>query len=83
MTYNIYRYEYDWKNVKGNLKSPLKLCPRCGNNVCYQLVFDGDGYGFPGLWTFKYNKIYAFKCPICPNYELVEKELAKAIIKGG
>ena len=72
----------NWKPVKGNYTQAKKICPRCNNNVSYELAWDGDGYGMPGIWTFKYNKIYVFKCPICPNFEPLSKESAKAILKG-
>lgn len=83
MTVNLYRYHANWKEVKGSHKREKQICPRCNNEVQYALVTDGDGFGFPGIWTYKYSKYYAFKCPICPNYEDVTNEVAKAIIKGG
>jgi len=75
------RYNFDWKPVKGNLRQEEITCPRCNNKVQYQLCCDGDGIGFPGLLTYKYNKQYAYKCPICPNFEVVSKEVAKAILR--
>lgn len=83
MGFYVSRYQYDWKPVKGGFTKPPCICPRCQNSVVSVLCSDGDGVGFPGLWTYKYNKVYAFKCPICPNFEEISAELAKAIIKGG
>ncbi len=83
MTTNLYRYSSNWKEVKGGFKKEKQICPRCNNSVQYVLVSDGDGIGFPGIWTYKYSKFYAYKCPICPNHEDVPNEVAKAIIKGG
>jgi predicted nucleic acid-binding Zn ribbon protein len=80
MTLNIQRNFYKWVKVKGISVKPLSTCPRCQNNVKYELVSDGVGVGLPGFWTFKYNKVYAYKCPVCPNFEEITKELAKAII---
>lgn len=77
------RYNNEWRAVKGDFKKEACICPRCRNKVEYTLCYDGDGIGFPGFLTLKYNKIYAYKCPICPNYEDVSPELAKAIINGG
>lgn len=79
MGINTYRNFYVWKVVGSDLIKPLCVCPRCNNKVNYILCFDCDR-----LWDiFKYNKIYAFKCPVCPNFEEISEELAKAIIKGG
>jgi hypothetical protein len=83
MTIRMQRYDFEWKEVKGVRKKTMQVCPRCQNNVEYFLASDGDGIGFPGIWTYKYSKVYAYKCPICPNFEEVQKEVAKAIIKGG
>ena len=74
------RYKWDWKPIAGSVQSEEKICPRCKNHVRYFLAYDGDGYGFPGIWTFKLKQHYAFKCPVCPNFESVEKREAKSII---
>jgi hypothetical protein len=68
-----YRYYHLWRAVKGEHKKELKPCPRCSNNVHYYLAYDVVDFFF---------KIYAYKCPICPNFEPIPKELATAIIKG-
>lgn len=78
----VERNYYEWKKEKGNHLKPMEICKRCSNQVQYALCSDGDGIGFPGLWTFKYNKRYAFVCPVCPNFEEVPRELARALIKG-
>jgi hypothetical protein len=78
----VERNYYEWKKEKGEHRKPLATCVRCNNQVQYVLCSDGDGIGFPGIWTFKYNKTYAFVCPICPHHEIISKELARAIIKG-
>ena len=75
------RYSADWKLVKGNFTKSKQLCSRCNNEVSYQLVWDGDGIGMPGIWTLKYKKYYAFKCPICPQFEPVSAETVKAVMK--
>lgn len=82
MTYNVYRNTPEWKPAKVPALRPSAVCPRCHNTVQYSLVWDGDGFGFPGLLTFKYNKHYAFKCPICPNFEPVSPAVAEALLKG-
>jgi len=58
-------------------------CPRCNNDVEYFLAWDSTGgFGlFPPLMV-ETGKIYAYKCPICPNFDLISNEVAKAIIKG-
>lgn len=82
MTINLNRFHFKWKPVKGDFKMAEKYCPRCNNRVQYFLAYDGDGIGFPGIWTYTYSKHYAYKCPICPNFEEISNEVAKAIIKG-
>ncbi len=82
MTYNRYKFEPEWKDVKGRFTRDYGPCPRCKNDIPFKLVYEGDGIGFPGIWTFKYNKFYAFKCQICPHYFDIPVEVAKAIIKG-
>jgi hypothetical protein len=82
MTININRLNNEWKAVKGNFTKEETVCPRCNNRVAYILSYDADGFGMPGILTFKYNKHYAYKCPICPNFEAVSTEVAKAIING-
>jgi hypothetical protein len=72
----------NWSRVKGDFKSEMKICPRCKNTVQYELVTDGDGIGFPGFFTIKYKHHYGYKCPICPNLEVISKEKAVAIMKG-
>lgn len=68
--------------MKGGHQKDYGVCPRCNNNKPYKLVYDASEYGLVGILTFKYNKMYAFKCPVCPNFEYISKELAQAIIKG-
>jgi hypothetical protein len=75
------RYNFEWKPVKGNFRQEEITCPRCNNKVQYQLCFDGDGFGFPGILTYKFNKQYAYKCPICPNFEVISNEVVKAILR--
>ena len=76
-----YSYVFKWKKVKGNQSSKRKICPRCKNDVEYFFAWDSEEFGFLGLLTFKHSKKYSFKCPICPEYELLSDEAAKAIIK--
>ena len=79
----IHNANYNWKPVKGCCQKKAVRCERCNNNTERFLAWDGNGYGIPGILTFSPVKIYAWKCPICPAYEDVEREVAKAIIKGG
>lgn len=79
---NIYNYTYNWKPVKGNFPKKQILCPQCNNTTEYFLAWDGNEFGFPGLFTVTTSKVYAYKCPICPAYEELSAEIAKAIIKG-
>lgn len=72
-----------WRKVNGDIKTEPMVCPRCKNSVQYELVTDGDGIGFPGLFTIKYKRHYAYKCPICPSLKLVSNEEAKSIMKRG
>jgi len=91
MIFDYYeRFGLRWKLVKGNFKRPMKICPRCNNKVEYLLHWDNADTLF-ALGTFeviKLNKFYAFKCPICPNFDLLNKDSklnvkeAKNIIKG-
>ena len=77
---HIYRNYPVFFKVKGDITETEKICTRCDNKVAYELVYIADGVGFPGIWTLKYNKHYFYKCPICPNYDPVDKEVAKALI---
>jgi len=79
---NIYRSRHDWKPVNGGSRTKAVLCPRCKNEVEYYLAWDGTGWGVPGIFTIAITKVYAFKCPICPCYEELSAEVAKAIVKG-
>ena len=83
MSVYVDRHNWDWKPVPGNVKKKPQACPRCNNQVQYFLAYDGDGWGFPGIWTFKLKQHYAFKCPICPNFEPLAKEEAKALLARG
>ena len=75
-------YSANWRKVKGNFKSSKQLCPRCNNQVEYDLCSDSEGVGFGGIVMFATKTYYVYKCPICPNIEPVSNEVAKAIIKG-
>lgn len=83
MSVNIQRNYNEWKVAKTTYRRESAKCPRCNNFTQYQLVWDADGIGMPGILTFKYNKQYALKCPICPNAEPISKEVAEAILRGG
>ena len=83
MSVYVDRHNWDWKPVPGNVKKKPQACPRSNNQVQYFLAYDGDGWGFPGIWTFKLKQHYAFKCPICPNFEPLAKEEAKALLARG
>jgi hypothetical protein len=83
MSVNIQRNYKEWKAAKTTFRREAARCPRCNNVTQYQLVWDADGIGMPGILTFKYNKQFALKCPICPNVEPISKELAEAILEGG
>jgi hypothetical protein len=75
-------YNPNWKKVSGNYKKELEKCTRCGNNVQYEMCFESEGVGFGNAVLFATKKYYAYKCPICPNFEPIPSELAKAIMKG-
>lgn len=81
--YYVYRNELEWKRVRGDHQKEEQVCARCNNKVRYFLAFDGNEVGLLGILTYKYAVHYAYKCPICPNFEEVSKEVAKAIMKGG
>ena len=57
------------------------MCPRCNNKVEYQLVWDGEGIGFGDFDLITTKRAYAFKCPICPNFDAISNEVAKAIMR--
>ena len=74
MSIYVDRHNWDWTPVRRNLEKSSQVCPRCNNQVKYFLAFDGEAWGFLGVWTFKRKQHYAFKCPICPNFEPVAKQ---------
>ena len=76
------RFYAEWKPVKGGFKKEQQKCPRCNNIVHYFLACDG-GFDLFSILESPYSKRYAYKCPICPNFEPVDDQVAKAIIKGG
>jgi hypothetical protein len=76
------RNYYKWKRAKGNHAKPKQRCPRCNNEVNFELLYDGPGLAFGTLQFFTYPNVHAYKCPICPYFEPISKELAPAIIKG-
>jgi len=82
MSIRTTRFNFEWKKVRGSYKKEKQKCSRCNNIVQYELSYDGNEFGFPGLLSYKFSKVYAYKCPICPNFEAVENEVAKAIMKG-
>lgn len=82
MTWNTTRYNFEWKPVKGDFKKAKHVCPRCNNDVSYFLAWDAEGIGIGGFNLINTKKVYAYKCPICPNFEPVLNEVAKAILKG-
>lgn len=75
-------YCYKWKRVRGGYLRESQMCPRCNNVVRFELVWDSDGVGIGSFFLIYFKKIYAYKCPICPNFELVSNELVKAIKRG-
>jgi ribosomal protein S27AE len=80
MAVYITKYSFEWKKVKGNIPTKKLLCPRCNNSVEYFLAWDGDTIGW-GKLSLPTSKAYVYKCPICPQYEVISQELAKALIK--
>jgi len=73
---NIGYRDFNWKVVK-NSKTTSRLCPRCNNQVEYQLVKDSEGIGI-GMWTLiPIVNRYALKCPICPEAEEITRGVAK------
>lgn len=83
MSSNKIRFYELWRQVSHGYPRKKQVCPRCGNEVEYVLVMDYSEFGLFWPLAIKYNKHYAYKCPICPNYDLIPNELAKAIIKRG
>ena len=59
-----------WKAVKG-AKTVSKKCPRCGNSVEFQLMYDTE------FWLFGLirKKIHVLKCPICIHIESVKRDM--------
>lgn len=82
MSISTTHYNFKWKQVKGNYLKAKQVCPRCNNEVQYSLVWDGEGIGIAGFNLVNTKRAYAYKCPICPNFEVVSNEVAKAILKG-
>lgn len=80
----VTRYKPDWKPVKANIRKEPQVCERCNNNVQYLLVYSGGlGLNLSNWFESRSDKLYAFKCPICPRTEPISTELANALIKGG
>lgn len=75
------RTHWNWTPVAGDIKKPQHICPRCKNAVQYFLAYDGDSYGLLGFLKIKSKQFYSYKCPICPNYESIDKNEAKFIIE--
>ena len=76
----VTRHTFNWKAVKGDIPKKSMVCPRCNNQVDYFLAWDGEGVGIGNL-ILATNKAYVYKCPICPNYEEISQQFAKALIK--
>lgn len=77
-----YRAHHEWTPVEPKRVRRIEKCNRCGNTVQYFLAYDGDAWGFPGLWTKKLKQKYAWVCPVCPNFSELSKSEAKIIIEG-
>ncbi len=76
------RYDYQWTPYEPQKKLPAQECPRCNNQVSLFLAYDGDAWGFPGLWTYKLKQHFAWVCPICPYRIDLSRAEAKKIIRG-
>jgi hypothetical protein len=77
---NTTEYNYHrWKKYKPPYDKDLGSCSRCGNSHNYELVWDAAEFGFPGGFSFKFSKVYALKCPICPNFVYVDREFVRAL----
>ena len=72
----VYSYVQKWNKAKGNHLRAEETCPRCKNRVQYFLAYACDSTFF-----VEHNKQYAFKCPICPNFNEISKELANSIMR--
>lgn len=80
MAVYIYSHAPNWKQDKDKIKKEVKqICPRCNNSVNYELVWDSESIGIAGLQLLNLKKYYAFKCPICPNFEPLTSEVVKAL----
>ena len=82
MSFRRVVYNHQWKNVNGGYEKDYGVCPRCNNHKPYKLADDASTFILAGIPVFKYDKTYSFKCTVCPNFEYISNELAKAIIKG-
>lgn len=80
MAMYINDYSANWKkDADGIKKKEKQKCVRCNNEVNYELVWESESIGLAGFQFINLRKFYAFKCPICPNFEPLEKELVKAL----
>ncbi len=75
--------KFNWRPVKGHNLTKHTTCSRCNNEVDFFLAWDGNSLGIGGISLFTLNKIYVYKCPICPNYEEISQQYAKALMQGG
>ena len=73
---NIGYRDFNWKVVK-NSKTTPKMCPRCKNQVEYELVKDSEGIGIGFITLVPIITRYALKCPICPEAEEITRAVAK------
>jgi len=64
----------NWKILEG-AKTVHKLCPRCHNEVDFQLVYEKVGIMFFTVLVMPTKTIFALHCPICIQVEDVSKEI--------
>lgn len=61
-----------WEVVKGS-KQIKKVCPRCNNEVNFNLVYDHDTITWFDIPLFKTKTHYAIHCPVCIYTETISK----------
>jgi predicted nucleic-acid-binding Zn-ribbon protein len=75
----IYSYNSPkWKPL-GMKQKVTDKCPRCGNTVDFQLVYDDEGLSALGKVIVRTNRVYALHCPICVYVGQINKGTAKSL----
>jgi len=72
----------NWK-VDARVQSKKMKCPRCGNETVFNFCVGLERYEQYLFFKIPIEKIYGFKCSICPYVETVDAQVAKALVKRG